>query len=305
MPEIGSEDPVEANREYKEKNYKSTDPSSIRRVSRREGMGDERSRANFVRIWADKDERSLIRLAPEVVQRKMLELPETLRTMSEAEMKHQFGKQITPTWKQIRLSFWFEYDRVQREWQNKMESRAIVAGICAEEYWYRLLKLQEFVAFLITPPTQYTIRMQEAVSYGFERLREILDLPLIDEAGKAIPRNADLILKTTLALDMRHNGAVAQKLQIENKTISMSLKGSVQDSEAAAQHMTMEELEKQITRLQREQDRALLHGAKEPNVDFPDMIKQTNVVEAEVVSAETVAMDGSVSETGSHGGDKF
>lgn len=271
--------------------------SSVRNQAQRPGPGDERVKASFVRIWAEDDERSLVRLAPEVVQRKMLELPENLRTMTEIDMRRAWPAQITVAWKQLRLMFWVEYDRAQRDY-DRMSTRAIVTGVCSEELFYNLVKRPEFIAYLITPPTHYTVRLEEAVEYGFERLREILDLPLVDEKGKAIPKHADLILKTTLALDMRKNGAIAQKLQIENKTISMSLKGAVRDSQNAVEEMTIEKLNKQILKLEREQAQAAIKGAFVEQAEFVDMSSQKNVIEVESVVSDATAED-----LGDHGGE--
>lgn len=277
--------------------HEDTSLSNVRNQAQRPGPADERVRASFVRIWAEEDERSLIRLAPEVFQRKMLELPEHLRTMSEIDMKRAWPQMISVAWKQLRLMFWMEYDRAQRDY-DRMSTRAIVTGVCAEETIYALVKKPEFVAYMITPPAHYTVKLQEAVEYGFERLREILDLPLTDEKGKAIPKHADLILKTTLALDMRKNGAVAQKLQIENKTISMSLKGAVRDSQAAAEEMTIEKLNKQIMQLEKEQLKAQNRGALVEQAEFVDMSQQKDTIDV-----ESIVTDASKEDLGDHGGE--
>lgn len=234
-------------------------------------MDDSASQA-AVRIWVEQDPRSLIQLAPEAVQRAMLALPEELKLASEGQLRDlmrrrpKHGRAVpcfTPSDHQVRLSFWLEYERVQTEFDKKMRTGNFLRGVMGEEYFYQeWLKDQLRVAFLICPPVAYTAQLQEAVSFGLSRLREILSLPFYDdETGKVDVRVADLILKTTLALDMRQNGAITQKIQMENRTLQVSVKAGMKDVNEAVLKGSMAEIDKRLALLEKKE---LIHQGVHP-----------------------------------------
>ena len=84
--------------------------------------------------------------------------------------------------------------------------------------------------------------MEEALAYGIERLREILELPMFDKKGRVDGKAAELILKTVALLDQRVKGSVVQRAEVRSLNVNMNsaassleqkqLMGNVEEMEA-------------------------------------------------------------------------
>jgi hypothetical protein len=213
-------------------------------------------------IWTKDDSRSVIRLAPDCIQRAMLELPEDLRNKSEGDLREMYKnsskQRLTAVDNQIRLSFWLEYDRVQREMLPKMMIGHIVRGIMAYDYFIEYyLKNQFRVAFLTLPPQSYTTRLNEMLDTGLDQIRATLDVPHIvtDSRGRETVNTKLLELKFKIMtyVDMRQNGAIAQRVQIEQKNLNVNMKGDAKDIMKAIEGTNMAALDKKLAELRRKQ----------------------------------------------------
>lgn len=123
----------------------------------------------------------------------------------------EIGKQPTATDNRLRLKFWFEFDRAMSQGLDKMLVVNIIAGVCSKELFYdKYLKSPSKVAWLLCPPTGYIIKAEEALEFGLEQLRDILDQPHV-VAGKFDARLADLKIKIVAMLDTRVKGAPVQR----------------------------------------------------------------------------------------------
>jgi hypothetical protein len=214
------------------------------------GPVDHGSQAAAMRIWHIDDERALIRLVPEAIREKMVMLSEDFRVMSETDIRKKLKP--TPTDNQLRLSFWLEYNAVQESFLPKMVIANVLRGICSEDYFYgSYLQNPIRVAWLITPPVHYTVKMTEALEFGIERLREVLEYPLTDAKGKVNVALARLMSTIVQQLETRVHGAVAQKLQIEQKTLT--LKAGAQDALGAIESRTMLDIDKRLHYLEKKE----------------------------------------------------
>lgn len=244
-------------------------------VYAREGSLDKALRVWATRIWAQDDSRSVVRLAPDSIQRKMLEIPDEYKNLDEPGLRKLI--QPTATDNQLRISFWLEYDRVQREFAPKMEMIAILRGIISEDYFYsRYVKDPKRLAWVLIPPKSYTVKLTEMLELGLERMRDILAMDP-KESGKLNTKLLELQVKVAQAMDMRLNGAIAQKLEIENKNTNLNyqLRGTAQELSNLIESANMEEIDKKLESL-RKKDLMLSKGV------HPD--PEEIVVESEVVS---------------------
>ena len=163
----------------------------------------------------------------------------------------------TPTDNRLRLKFWDEYDRAQAT-QTGMDMISVFAGICTKDYFYgRYLKAPEKVAWLLNPPASYTIKMEEALSYGVDQLREILDMPLVNSQGRFDVKLAELKAKIVAMLDVRVKGAVVQKVENTNKNMSLNVQTSDRALAEKLVGASMSDLEKRLKELERRERRAL------------------------------------------------
>lgn len=213
-------------------------------------------------IWEKDDSRSLIRLAPECVKRAMMELPEDFKNKAEEDLRDMyktFSKQrFTPTDNQLRLSFWLEYERVQSEMLPMMSLSHILRGIMAKDYFVNYyLKIPHRVAFLTTPPKSYTVRLNEMLDVGLDRIRAVLDVDAVttDSRGKTVVNTKllELQFKITNYIDMRQNGAIAQRVQIEQKNLNVNMKGDAKDIMNAIEGRNMADLDRKLADLRKKQ----------------------------------------------------
>ena len=114
----------------------------------------------------------------------------------------------------LRLAFWMEYDRIKAGdlGGKQMKMSAVYNGICTGQYLtQRYLLCPERVAWMLCPPASYDVFMEEALVFGMAQLREVLELPLIDEKGKVNVGLASLKERIVMKLHERKYGAVIQK----------------------------------------------------------------------------------------------
>jgi hypothetical protein len=180
---------------------------------------------NEITVFDHDNPRSLINIVPERVSERIKEIPPELFQLEPKELeKLTPKKEFTLTDSRLRTAFWIEYGRSQEVMKN-MRMDNVYGGICTAPYFYQTVLLDKVrLAYILQPPTNYNIAMEEALHLGVDRLREILDLPIIDENGKPNPKVADVILKTVQMLDMRVKGAIIQRIEQKNLNVSVDAK---------------------------------------------------------------------------------
>lgn len=245
----------------------------------REGSLDRTMKVWATRVWDKDDSRSVLRLAPESIQRRMLEIPEELRFVDEPALRKRIKP--TPTDNQLRISFWLEYDRVQREMAKQMEMTSIIRGIISEDYFYNVyVKNPERLAWMLIPPKSYTVKLTDMLEVGLDQLRETLELPHI-EGGKVNTKLLELKLKITAMMDLRLNGAIAQKVQIEQKNMNMNLhlRNTSEELMALGESKNMEELDRKLMEL-RKRDAMLTQGIH-PHAERREVVVAATVEDGE------------------------
>jgi len=177
---------------------------------------------------------------------------EAVEQSKEARRILKFGEKelrdLKPTAQEARLrfSFWDEHARAIETGQS-MKLTRVFAGIISEETFYEnYLASPEKMAYLMNIPPAYKMAAQEILITGMERLRDIIELPLMDSKGRVQGAVVSAILKAVDMLDKRINGMALQKIAVHQHSTSG---GDMPTPELA--HDQVELLEKQIAELRK------------------------------------------------------
>lgn len=233
--------------------------------------------------------RAVINLVPEswvrAIERLAQEFPEFM-DLDERSLKEEISKafkakkiregltKINPTDNRIRMGFWNEYNRACDR-KKPMVMSSVYAGVCTAAYAdHEVIARPQKLAWILTPPTSYTNTMEEALLFGIECLRDILETPLRTSSGGLDVKAAELVLKTVQFLDQRVKGAVVQKVD----TRSLIMHGKV-EVPALAQPQSIEEVKEQLAKLE-DRTRLVLDGARAP-LQHQYMQKTVEVLEPE------------------------
>lgn len=212
--------------------------------------------AQEISLLEESNERSVVNLVPPTVGKAIRDHVferEELFNIDEKELYkilRNDSKSPSPTDNRLRLKFWDEYDRVQAHGCNSMNMSNVLSGICSREFFYHnYLQRVEKVAWLLCPPTGYMVKAEEALEFGIEQLRDLLEQPHV-LGGKVDTKLGELKAKIVMMLDTRVKGAVIQK------TMNLNVNTSNQGVARAAAAGTAEDLMKQLKELDRKNRQA-------------------------------------------------
>lgn len=123
-----------------------------------------------------------------------------------------------PTDCRLRLRFWDEYARAQDR-GKRLFLEEICRGVCSTDYFDKhISKNLQKIAWIILPPANYVTTMEELLYKGLDRIREVLDLPLKDQAtGRVDTKLIGEMVKIVQMLDQRVKGAIIQKVAIQQR----------------------------------------------------------------------------------------
>jgi hypothetical protein len=188
-------------------------------------------------------------IIPEAVHKALEFVPTELLGLSEWELMPKLEKRNfrpSPVMNACRVQFWKEYFKtLERGAGKSMILTRIFSGVCAPSYFYMyLLRDRSFVAYMLTPPGEYTAIMEEGLNYGIKKLRDMLEFPLYDDKGHPNTKVADTILKIVAFLDTRLHGQAIQRIEqkVEAKNLNLNV-----DHES---NLSPEELDSRIKQLQ-------------------------------------------------------
>lgn len=186
-------------------------------------------------------------IVPDAVHKALEFVPSELLGLSEWELLPKLEKRNfkpSPVMSACRVQFWKEYFRAMERGKGMVLTRCF-NGVCAPSYFYMyLLRDRSFVAYMLTPPGEYTTIMEEGLNYGLKKMRDILDFPLYDDKGYPNTKVADAILKVVAFLDNRLHGQAVQR--IEQKVEAKNLNVNVEHES----NLTPDEIDSRIKQLQ-------------------------------------------------------
>lgn len=177
------------------------------------------------------------------------------------------GTGPNPTDNRLRLKFWDEYDKAQAQ-TSKMNMGNVYLGVCSAPYFYqRFLMVPEKVAWMMCVPANYAVKMEEALAFGIEQMRDILAQPHVLPNGKVDSKLAELKAKIVAMMDIRVKGATVQK--IEQKNMNLNVMTTDADVARRITENTMEGIEKKLKELELRDRKAALF-AEQKKVELLD-----------------------------------
>jgi hypothetical protein len=182
----------------------------------------------------------------------------------------------------LRISFWEEYARaIDRD--RLIREDFVYAQICVLEGFSEIIADPERFGYILNQPHNYKKATEELLSTGLDRLRDILELPLVNSKGQVQPAVIGGILKAVEMLDRRVKGAVMQKVAVHQHHTGGGVPVGFSHG-ADGQALAMEEirmLESEIGEVRRKLDEkyAVLHNSAKGKDYVVD--KDTTEVESE------------------------
>lgn len=175
-----------------------------------------------VNIVDKTDPRSLLNIVPPVVAQAIERIPDDLFKKTEEELREMMPlKRFTSVDRRLRTSFWREYNQAQDQ-KRMMNITNIFAGICSRTHFYgNALEEKVRLAYLLLPPLEYQIAMEESLLYSIEQLREAIEVAFDEFKKSKNPKMLDVIVKVTQMYDTRVKGAVIQKVEQKNLNVNM------------------------------------------------------------------------------------
>lgn len=204
------------------------------------GLMSELARSD---LFDKEDPRSLYNLLPEGILRRVSEVPTELLTMSEAELTDLTPRRrFTVVDHRLKHTFWKEYERAAAH-MVPMNIANVIAGVCNKAtFTTGVLGDPVRVAFMLQPPVDYKVALEETLTTLVDKLRQVADLPVHDEDGAPNYKNIELILKAFPHIDNRVKGGATQR--IESKSLTVSVK------ESDAVPVTVDEIDERLKQLE-------------------------------------------------------
>jgi hypothetical protein len=228
-----------------------------------------------VTLFDQNDPRSLINLLSAPMKKAVEEVlfdAETAALMALDELdlykklKETEHYSITPTDNRLRLKFWMEYDYCQAYMSKEIDHRRVIAGVCTYESFMRsFLRKPHKVAWLLCPPTGYALKVNEALEFGLDQLRDILETPH-SAGGKLDTKLGELKLKIVALLDTRAKGTPIQRQIVANLTGNAAAQAAL----GATAAETTDALERKLKELDKK-ERELVNGGGAIRADVIDV----------------------------------
>jgi hypothetical protein len=178
----------------------------------------------------DTTARSALSMLPEeeqfIISSHANRCPE-LFTLSEraliTKMKNS-GFDVSSTENLLRNRFWLEYDHATTGDYPHIRLVEVIRGVCSFKFFRETFLANQFmVAFLMLPPINFKNKQEETLLFALDKLRAILDLPIVDE----VTGNVNVsMLKAQMGvyqiLERRVQGEVVQKTMNAHAILPMS-----------------------------------------------------------------------------------
>lgn len=228
--------------------------------------------------------RNLINLLPKYMADLVDRLPEELWSLTDEELELDIfnGNSPNQTVNSLKISFWEEYDKCQRENRKKMDIDAIITRISTITFFRdRFISNPKQLAWLIRPTPLYSMTVKDTLRLAAIRLRELVSAPAVSPVtGRYDTKLAELQLKIYQTLDMRENGAVIQR--IDQRQINMNIDaGKAPDNTAKAATKAIEDMDQIQSRLKEleARSRQLENPAQEVKVDLMSDVRIPQVID--------------------------
>lgn len=183
---------------------------------------------------------SLSNHLPDVLLRRVEAIPAVYVEMTELDLSRLMPLQkFSVQDRRLRISFWQEFHRASAEMQ-KVSIDSICRGICNRRHFLEQVCANPIrLSFLLLPPADYHLALEESLDTLVSKMRDIADLPVTNESGDPIYKNIDAIMKAFSHIDNRVKGAAVQR--IESKSVNVN---------ATAVPSTVQDIDKRLQELE-------------------------------------------------------
>ena len=244
-------------------------------------------KATGIDIFDKSNKRSVYNLVTDAMRDKIDRLEPADFNITERRLRNKLKPDRRDL--QLRISFWNEY-YVAQDANRKMMMRRIIDGICGDDYFYNTFLFDKNrLIYLLMPISNYKKAMDEMFYSVTDKLREVIDLPIITEGkeGEKVVdhRLINSFLKIHKRLEDRIMGSVVQNLKIDQTQKNLNLNLSA----TAEAPKNLDDVEAEIKLLEAEIQK------KRASTDVPDNVPlpvDENTLAAEIVEADEVRLDG-------------
>jgi hypothetical protein len=126
----------------------------------------------------------------------------------------------SPSLNRVRLNFWNSYVNAVRT-GRMFNVTDIVAGVMTKDAFFStIVSTPKNLAWVLCPVMEYKCSLEEALDVGIRKIREMMEVEVVDENGVLDTKAAAIVLKAFQMIDERVNGGITQK--IESKTLNIT-----------------------------------------------------------------------------------
>jgi hypothetical protein len=238
-------------------------------------------------MWDESNPYAMVNRLPEEIKKKLLAardaMPDLFKLDDKSLMKEIKARALKPLSvldNRLRVSLWMEYDRSIS--QNRLIfSSVLYNGFCTEEIFYTRLMDPHRVAWIFSPPAKYEKLIEEALTYGLEQLRMVLEEDNYKENGKLDLGLMKLKMQIVVMLDQRQKGGYVQRM--EEKKVQLNLNQGIVGSDLG-RITSMTELDNQIKDMELRLQKANVNLPAPETIDVQviEQVKETKVPGEEI-----------------------
>lgn len=177
---------------------------------------------NKIDPFDNKNAQSFYNLAPTTIQEKMDAIPKEILELDEAQLESKLRSDLNEL-SRIRLALWYDYN-IAVSMSRKINITNIYGSVCSLPVFNRKISNSYALAYILTPPLDYQVAMNELLHIGVGQWREILTLPNQNPDGSVNTKILDVKFKITQDVINRTKGQVVQR--IESKNMNMNIGGN-------------------------------------------------------------------------------
>jgi hypothetical protein len=178
-------------------------------------------KSNEIAIKEFNNPRSVAYMVPKAIKALIEELDPWMLGCSERELRTKLKPdELDET---LRLAFWDEYT-VAVDAKRPMNMTNVYIRLCSKEMFYKkFITVPLRLAYMLRPPMDYTYKMRDLLEIGHRRMREVLELPILNKQGNPDAKLIAEMVKIVALVENRVRGAVVQKVQMEQKSLNINV----------------------------------------------------------------------------------
>lgn len=174
-------------------------------------------------LYNEADKRSLVSLLPAHMRDAIKALPSEYLQLTEDEIETKW--RIKPIARIIRISFWKEYVSAQTQYGRPMSMTKVYSGVCSKQHFHNYIVAKpEHLLWVITPPVDFQLAMEEALYAGVKLMRQIFNAKPVMENGMIDSRAAEACIKAFALVRDIVKGPLTHKLQTTSVNLNVDTK---------------------------------------------------------------------------------